>query len=174
MFRNLIEILNEAFAPVHVESSHIDTVEHNGDKLYVRFLDGALYEYDDVSEEDAREMLRAPSKGRYMWQNIRTTKPYRRVTSVPTADGSEPPQMNVAMTYDDESDSFVDAQAPQDVDISDVEVPIGYQFRAPDSDNYIWKGAAWVNTRTGRIATRAIRDKITEIAKHLIKIKGEA
>lgn len=42
-------------------------------------------------------------------------------------------------------------------------VPVGYKFKAPDNDTYVWRGAQWVNTRTGRIATRQVRELISEI-----------
>lgn len=130
--RDTLDILNEDFSPVDVESSHITSVAYVNNHLYVTFWNGAIYEYDDVTEDDAEQMLSAESKGKFMWRNIRMTKPYREVHAVP-----EP------------SD---DQETLPNVDTSDVEVPRGYQFRAPDGDTYIWHGAQWGNTRTGRMA----------------------
>lgn len=150
--RNMLNILEEAFAPIDVESSHITSVAYINDKLYVSFYDGAIYEYDDVTEDEANQMLDASSKGKFMWRNIRNTKPYRRVSEFPDL----PPEQETVPA----------------VNTSGVEVPIGHQFRAPDGDTYIWKGAQWVNTRTGRMAHRTVRDKITDVAKRLIKLQG--
>lgn len=151
--RTLLDQLNEAFAPIEVESSHITSVAYINDKLYVTFYTGKIYEYDDVTEDEATQMMDASSKGRFMWRNIRQTKPYREVHEIPEL----PPEQN---------------ELPA-VNVDTIVVPIGHQFRAPDGDTYIWKGAQWVNTRTGRMANRLIRDKITNIAKRLIKLKGD-
>lgn len=166
MIRDLLSMLQEAFGQTDVESSHIQSIEHNGEHLYVHFLNGSIYEYDGVTEEQARRMLHAPSKGRFLWQHIRDRYPYRKVTSVPQV----PEQNKIEMEYDSERDEWV--QKPQAVQGASS-VPVGYQFRAPDGDNYIWKGAQWVNTRTGRIAQRQISQKITSIATRLIALKGE-
>lgn len=149
--RNMLDVVNEAFAPIDVESSHITSVAYINDQLYVTFYNGSIYEYDDVSEDEANAMMDASSKGKFMWRNIRTTKPYRQVSEIPDI---EPEETSVPV-----------------VSTQDVEVPKGYQFRAPDGDTYIWHGAQWGNTRTGRIATRVVRDKITDVAKRLIKLQ---
>lgn len=151
--RSLLDIINEAFAPIDVESSHITSVAYINDMLYVTFYNGTIYEYDDVTEDDANAMLSAGSKGKFLWQNIRNSKPYRQVSEIPDI---KPEETSVPV-----------------VDTQEVEVPRGYQFRAPDGDTYIWKGAQWANTRTGRLAARTVRDKITDVAKRLIKLKGE-
>lgn len=151
--RNLLNQLNEAFAPIDVESSHITSVAYINDKLYVTFYDGGIYEYDDTTEEEATQMMDASSKGKFMWRNIRQTKPYREVSEIPDL----PPEQS---------------EVPA-VNTDTIEVPIGHQFRAPDGDTYIWKGAQWVNTRSGRMAHKNVRDKITNIAKRLLKLKGE-
>lgn len=150
--RNMLNVLEEAFAPIDVESSHITAVAYINDKLYVSFYDGSVYEYDDVTEDEATQMLNSPSKGGFMWQNIRRTRPYRKVHDFPAL----PPEQS---------------EVPS-VDTTNIEVPIGHSFRAPDGDTYIWKGAQWVNTRTGRMAHRSIRDKITDVVKRLIKLQG--
>lgn len=149
--RNLLDVLNEAFAPIDVESSHITSVAYVNDRLFVTFYNGAIYEYDDVTEDEANQMLDASSKGKFMWRNIRNTKPYRQVSEIPDI---EPEEETVPV-----------------VSTNDVEVPKGYQFRAPDGDTYIWHGAQWSNTRTGRMAAKTVRDKITDVAKRLIKLQ---
>jgi len=134
--RDLINSINEAFMPVDVDSSHIKNVQYT-DKLYIEFLNGSIYEYDDVPEDLAREMLQQPSKGSFFWANIRNKYPYRKVSSVSTFS----------------------------------KVPVGYLFRAPDGDIYKWRGAQWVNQRTGRIATRAVRALIDKIVRKTEEIK---
>lgn len=133
-----IGMLLEAFAPIDVESSHLHTVQYT-DKLYIQFLNGAIYEYDSVPEDLAYAMTRAVSKGKFFWRYIRGQYPYRKVKTIPKLDA----------------------------------VPVGYRFRAPDGDIYLWRGAQWVNTRTGRIATRAVRAKITEIVLRMEAIKNK-
>jgi len=54
-----------------------------------------------------------------------------------------------------------------------VEIPVGHRFKAPDGDEYTFKGRQWVNSRTGRVANRQISDKISSIAKRLIKLRGD-
>ena len=126
--RNLITVINEAFSPVDVDSSHIKRVEYT-DKLYIEFLNDSVYEYDNVPEDLAKEMLQQPSKGSFFWANIRGKYPYRKIASIPRFD----------------------------------KIPIGYMFRAPDGDIYKFRGAQWVNQRTGRIATRTVRALIDKI-----------
>lgn len=164
MLRDLMQVIQEAFENTEVDSSHIQSIEHNGDNLYVHFKNGSIYEYDGVTENMARRMLNAPSKGRFLWAHIRDRYPYQKVPSVPPAKPSD-----IKMTYDDSADQWVPVNEPIPNDV----VPVGYQFRAPDGDNYIWKGAQWVNTRSGRIAKRDVAQKITQIASRLIKLKGE-
>lgn len=135
--QDLIAIVNEAFAPEDVISSHLETVAYT-DKLYIKFYNGKIYEYDDVPEDLAYEMLSQPSKGVYFWKHIRGKYPYRIVPDMPT-----------------------------------YSAPIGYKFRAPDGDIYKWRGAMWVNTRTGRVATRAVRDKITQVVQKMERYKNE-
>lgn len=166
MLRDLMMMIQEAIEETPVDSSHIQSIEHNGDNLYVHFKNGSIYEYDGVTEQMAQRMLNAPSKGKFLWAYIRDKYPYRKVPTVPeTTNGS-----GVEMTYDDEKDQWVPVQAPSPAPEG---VPVGYQFRAPDGDNYIWKGAQWVNIRTGRVARKDIGQKISTIASRLIKLKGE-
>ena len=165
MLRELMTLIQEAIENTEVDSSHIQSIEHNGENLYVHFLNGAIYEYDGVTEQMAQRMLNAPSKGKFLWAYIRDKYPYQKVPSVPPAKTGS----GVKMEYDDDKDQWIPAPEP----IQSTSVPIGYQFRAPDGDNYIWKGAQWVNIRSGRIARRDVGQKITDIATRLIKLKGD-
>jgi len=49
-------------------------------RLFVLFNDGSRYQYTGVSLETAREMMRAPSPGRFVWQRLRDQYPYERVS----------------------------------------------------------------------------------------------
>ncbi len=74
------------------------------------------------------------------------------------------------MKYNVETGEWEDALKP-DV-LQSVEVPIGHEFRAPDGDTYTFQGKQWRNKRTGKVAKREISNKITDIAKRMIKLKG--
>lgn len=66
----------------YVESRNIEAIGYDGEgrQLYVRFLQdggsGALYVYHGVEEWVYDEFLAAPSKGRYLHQNIKGQYPY--------------------------------------------------------------------------------------------------
>jgi len=47
-------------------------------------------------------------------------------------------------------------------------VPVGYEIQTKYG-TYIWKGAQFVNAKTGRIARREVRDVLTRIAKSQLK-----
>ncbi len=171
-FNSIIQYIFESIAPTDVDSSHIDTIEHNGKELYITFLNGAIYEYDNVPEGLVRQMLKQDSKGKYFWQYIRNKYPYRRVSSIKqTKFTSNPDEVKPHLKYNVQTGKWEDAVTPEV--IKTVAVPIGYQFHAPDGDVYSFLGKQWKNDRTGRIAKREISDKITDIAKRLIKLKGE-
>lgn len=164
-------LLLEAIVPTDVDSSHLAKVEHNGKNLYVTFKNGAIYEYDKVPEWVVRKLLQADSKGKFFWSWIRDRYPYRRVNSIPTSNtvykGSNPDVVKPHLKYNVETGEWYDS-----ADAEDTEVPVGYEFRAPDGDTYVWRGQQWVNSRTKRMASRNIRDKMTQIAKRLVKLKG--
>jgi hypothetical protein len=166
----LIAIL-EAIAPTDVESSHLQTIEHNGKDLYITFKNGSTYEYDNVPEALVRQMLKVDSKGKFLWRYIRDKYPYRQVKSIPQHKfDTNPNAVKQRLKYDVETGEWVDALKPED--INTVEVPTGYTFRAPDGDTYTYQGKQWRNNRTGKIAKKAISQKITDISKRLIKLKG--
>lgn len=171
-FNKLVYFITEAIAPTDVDSSHLKTIEHNGKDLYITFKDGRVYEYDNVPEAMTRQMLKQDSKGKYFWRWIRSKYAYRQVSSVPQQKfTSDPDAVKQHVKYDVETGEWVDSNTPEV--LKSVDVPVGYLFRAPDGDNYEFMGKQWKNKRTGRIANRMISDKITDIARRLVKLKGE-
>lgn len=64
-----------------VSSSNVESVgyEANTEILYVRFLNGSLYEYKNVPIMVYEQLLNAPSIGSYMHRNIKGIYPYERI-----------------------------------------------------------------------------------------------
>lgn len=171
-YSELYKMIMEAIAPTDVDSSHIKTIEHNGKDLYITFLNGSTYEYDDVPEGMVRQMLKVDSKGKFLHRYIRDRYPYRNVKSIPQQKhDSNPNAVKQRLKYDVETGEWVDALTP-DV-VNSVEIPVGYEFRGPDGDTYQYQGQQWRNSRTGRIVKKEIRDKMSSIARRMIKLKGE-
>ncbi|MDE2102928.1 MAG: KTSC domain-containing protein [Patescibacteria group bacterium] len=56
-----------------VESSHLASMgfDRSGGRLHVEFRNGAIYEYDDVSEGEYEAVLREKSRGRAFARLIR-------------------------------------------------------------------------------------------------------
>lgn len=162
----------EAIAPTDVDSSHLAVIEHTGKNLYITFKNGAIYEYDNVPESLTRSMLKQDSKGKFLWRYIRDKYPYRKVKTIPVKKyDSNPDEVKPRLRYNVDTGTWDDA-ITKDV-IGSTQVPVGYVFKAPDNDEYEFMGKQWKNKRTGKIAKRNISDKITDIAKRLIKLKGE-
>lgn len=167
----LLQMFTEAIANTEVESSHLKTIEHNGKDLYITFKDGRTYEYDHVPESMVRNMLKADSKGKFLWAYIRDKFPYRQVRDIPSTEyDSDPDAIKQRLKYDVDSGTWVDAI--DSGSLSSITIPVGHEFRAPDGDTYKYMGKQWRNQRTGRVANRRIQDKISEIARRLIKLKG--
>jgi len=157
--------LYEFVAPTSVESSHLQKIEHNGKNLYITFKNGDIYEYDSVPESLVTNMLSADSKGKYFWKHIRNNFPYRKVKSISKVvynDSEIEP-----FEYDADTDTWYSVD-----DVGKTVIPKGYMFHAPNNDYYEFLGAQWVNLRTGRVATREVAKKITNIAKKVIRLKG--
>lgn len=64
-----------------VRSSNVDEIGYDAKerRLWIRFLDGSLYRYEDVPQSIWRSFKIAPSKGRFVWQNVRDRYEYERV-----------------------------------------------------------------------------------------------
>lgn len=56
-----------------VQSTNVKVAQYDGGKeqLLVEFLNGSLYLYSNVSEQEALEFARAFSKGKWVWSNLR-------------------------------------------------------------------------------------------------------
>ncbi|WP_405018414.1 KTSC domain-containing protein [Kitasatospora sp. NBC_00070] len=63
-----------------VESSCLRSVGHQGTTLELEFHSGSVYRYLDVPPEVHRELLAAPSLGRYFHRAVRDRYPYERLT----------------------------------------------------------------------------------------------
>ena len=63
-------------------SSNIVAVDYNEGlrQCYVRFTDGTVYTYEDVSPETYKALLAAPSKGKYVNYVLRRGYKYRPQT----------------------------------------------------------------------------------------------
>lgn len=66
---------------VFVDSSNLKEVAYDSANqiLYVRFRSGGTYAYDEVSIDEYRELLAAPSIGRQFIDTIKHYKPTRRL-----------------------------------------------------------------------------------------------
>lgn len=61
-----------------VRSSNVASVGYEKRTLEVEFRTGAVYQYSGVHPNTFQAMLRAPSKGKFMWKNVRGRYPARR------------------------------------------------------------------------------------------------
>lgn len=87
--RNLTESqirLCEDIEKIYVDSSNIKAIWFKlkgrvpgQGVLYVEFLSDAVYEYHRVPEWVAEFFIKASSKGRFLWRNVRGRFPYRRI-----------------------------------------------------------------------------------------------
>lgn len=73
---------------LHVHSSNVATAQYLIDqqKLILSFHNGGVYEYGNVTEQEAINFAQALSKGKWNWDNIRVRgsrtahkKPYRKI-----------------------------------------------------------------------------------------------
>lgn len=62
-----------------VISSNVAEIGWEEESLYVRFKSGALYQYFDVPVEVYEAMVIAPSKGKFLHQEVKDTYEYERV-----------------------------------------------------------------------------------------------
>lgn len=53
-------------------SSNVDAFAYEDGRLYVRFLNGSIYEYP-ADHQDYLDMIDAPSKGKFVWRRLRDT-----------------------------------------------------------------------------------------------------
>jgi hypothetical protein len=64
-----------------VNSSNIDIVHYDNHHslLSITFHDGSVYNYANVSPEKYRALMNAPSKGRYLHQQIKGKHPVSKL-----------------------------------------------------------------------------------------------
>jgi hypothetical protein len=65
---------------VHSSAIHSVGYVRSGQLLEIEFNSGEIYQYLGVSEQVFRELLRAPSKGRFFRREIRGVYEYKRVS----------------------------------------------------------------------------------------------
>jgi hypothetical protein len=69
----IVKVKKEPFKMKEVKSTNISEIGYLPDKkvLRVKFKNGGIYEYSDVSEKDHDEFWKADSIGQYFHQHIR-------------------------------------------------------------------------------------------------------
>lgn len=70
----------------HILSSFISAAGTNDNKLYIRFHNDSLYEYPNQAHK-FDDLMKSNSKGQYFNKNIRPTKNYKKLASLPFPDG---------------------------------------------------------------------------------------
>jgi len=60
-----------------VKSSNLDSIGHEEDILYIRFIDGGLYSYQPFTASTFKKFQKAPSKGKFFHKYIRNNKDYK-------------------------------------------------------------------------------------------------
>lgn len=60
------------------ESTWVKSIDYDGEKkiLTITFRDGFVAHYPDISKEIAQDFANAPSKGRFVWDNLYNRKYY--------------------------------------------------------------------------------------------------
>ena len=71
----------EGIVLIPVISSNVAAYGYNKEeeKLYVQFLDGSIYLYSDVEEDTWLRFQTAPSKGKFVWSDLRDRYAYDRI-----------------------------------------------------------------------------------------------
>lgn len=64
---------------IPVQSSNLASVGYENRTLYIAFHSGGLYSYVGVPESLYRELLSAPSKGKFFHAYIKGAYPYQRI-----------------------------------------------------------------------------------------------
>lgn len=66
---------------ISVSSSNVESVGYDEKEqiVYVRFLNGALYIYKNVNQNEFDGLVNAPSVGSYLHRNIKNIYPYERI-----------------------------------------------------------------------------------------------
>ncbi len=64
----------------NVDSSTIQGIAFDTNKLFVKFTSGSIYEYSNVPKELFESLKTAESKGRFFGTNIKNKFEYKRLT----------------------------------------------------------------------------------------------
>lgn len=77
-----IQALFEEQFSQFVTSSNLDEVGYDDEKetMDITFLSGSTYRYFDVPMDEYEQLIKASSKGRYFWRNIRDNYSYKRLS----------------------------------------------------------------------------------------------
>ncbi|MFD2098570.1 KTSC domain-containing protein [Flagellimonas iocasae] len=64
-----------------VVSSNVESIgyDEQSQQVYVRFLNGGVYIYKGVPEQEYQNLLLAPSVGSYLHRNFKNVYPYERI-----------------------------------------------------------------------------------------------
>lgn len=81
---------------LQIDSSNLYAVQYDKKKkiLYVEFRNGAVWQYEKVTEREANELEAAESQGRYFIYRIRSVKPQQRIQELPLAAVVDPASRN--------------------------------------------------------------------------------
>lgn len=60
-------------------NSNITSIGYDGKDLYIKYCSGATYSYENVPVKVYEELVQAPSKGRYINEQIKNAYPCKRV-----------------------------------------------------------------------------------------------
>ena len=71
----------EPISLVQVESSNVKAIGYDADtrRLLVQFKKSGLYQYEDVPGVVYHSFLTAPSKGQFVWRQLRGHYPYTKI-----------------------------------------------------------------------------------------------
>lgn len=63
------------------DSSNIKEIHWENDKMYITFLQGGIYQYDNVPKRLFEAFRTAPSAGKHFHANIKGHYPYTKISS---------------------------------------------------------------------------------------------
>jgi hypothetical protein len=66
---------------IPVSSSNVESIGYSEstESLFVKFLNGSIYEYKNVPKMEYEQLMAAPSIGSYMHRNIKGSYTYERI-----------------------------------------------------------------------------------------------
>lgn len=66
---------------IPVSSSNVQSVGYDNDSniVYVNFINGSIYVYKGVPDQEFDNLLNAPSVGSYLHRNFKNVYPYERI-----------------------------------------------------------------------------------------------